>query len=148
MASVCNINTFDFINDKFYTLNIKELDPRQRDELIRFFVRTEDTNSLNENSSATESSQEPQTSERIETPVDSDEDIDNISRAEDNYVPDEYNNGSVSRKSRARKGSGRPGRGRASKAVTMYHSQISGDKGAIKIRIRKSNLSGTQPVSK
>ncbi|ENN75304.1 hypothetical protein YQE_08081, partial [Dendroctonus ponderosae] len=86
-------------------------------------------------------------SERIETPVDSDEEIDNISRAEDNYVPDEYNNGSISRKSRARKAAGRPGRGRASKAVTMYHSQISGDKGAIKIRIRKSNLSGTQPLA-
>ncbi|KAH1012685.1 hypothetical protein HUJ05_011794 [Dendroctonus ponderosae] len=110
-------------------------------------TQSEDTNSLNENSSATESSQEPQTSERIETPVDSDEEIDNISRAEDNYVPDEYNNGSISRKSRARKAAGRPGRGRASKAVTMYHSQISGDKGAIKIRIRKSNLSGTQPLA-
>lgn len=41
-----------------------------------------------------------------------------------------------------------PGRGRPKKAlVAMYHSQISGDKNTIKIRIKKSNLSA-QPNKK
>lgn len=40
------------------------------------------------------------------------------------------------------------GRGRPRKElVAMYHSQISGDKNTIKIRIKKSNLSAQIPVS-
>lgn len=43
--------------------------------------------------------------------------------------------------------SGAAGRGRPRKTlVAMYHSQISGDKNAIKIRIKKSNLTTQIPV--
>lgn len=62
-------------------------------------------------------------------------------------MPEEHNNGTL-KKSRKKRISSGPGRGRPAKAlVTMYHSQISGDKNAIKIRIKKSNLSNVQPVS-
>ncbi|KAJ8940321.1 hypothetical protein NQ318_014396, partial [Aromia moschata] len=64
-----------------------------------------------------------------------------------NFTPSEYSNG-VIRKSnhKKKKLSSGPGRGRPRKAlVAMYHSQISGDKNAIKIRIKKSNFT-TQPL--
>lgn len=59
---------------------------------------------------------------------------------------EEVNNGEI-KKSRKRKNASVPGtaRGRPRKAlVAMYHSQISGDKNTIKIRIKKSNLSPIQ----
>lgn len=60
----------------------------------------------------------------------------------------ELGNGAI-KKSRKKKNPTLPGgpRGRPRKAlVAMYHSQISGDKDAIKIRIRKSNMSQVQLV--
>lgn len=103
--------------------------------------QSEDTNSLNENSSATESSQEPQTSDFIQTSIDTEEDdYDKPSQTGDSYPHEEHNNGNL-KKNKKKKLSSGPGRGRPRKAlVTMYHSQISGDKNAIKIRIKKSNL--------
>lgn len=50
-------------------------------------------------------------------------------------------NGTLKKSYRKKKMSSGPGRGRPRKAlVAMYHSQISGDKNAIKIRIKKSCL--------
>ncbi|CAG9772902.1 unnamed protein product [Ceutorhynchus assimilis] len=116
------------------THNLKELDSS--------LSQSEDTN----NSSATESSQEPQTtSERIDT----EEEVDNLSQSDDVYVPEVHNNGNLNlKKTRKKKISSGPGRGRPAKAlVTMYHSQISGDKNAIKIRIKKSNMGHIQPLA-
>ncbi|KAL1506211.1 hypothetical protein ABEB36_005612 [Hypothenemus hampei] len=113
---------------------------------ISSMSQSEDTNSLNDNSSATESSQEPQTSERIDTPVDTEEEMDSLSQIGDNYFPEELSNGTMKKNKRKKISSG-PGRGRAPKpSVTMYHSQISGDKNAIKLRIKKSNFSNVQPL--
>ncbi|XP_066159229.1 F-box/LRR-repeat protein 6 [Euwallacea fornicatus] len=108
--------------------------------------QSEDTNSLNEASSATESSQEPQTLESIETPLETEEEFDVTPQTSESYVPEEQNNGNLKKPRKKRISSG-PGRGRAPKqSVTMYHSQISGDKNAIKIRIKKSSLSPTRPL--
>lgn len=52
--------------------------------------------------------------------------------------------GSRSRQ-RSSSGRGRPPKKRPT-TIATYHSQISGDKNTIKIRIRKSNLTGTQVV--
>lgn len=61
--------------------------------------------------------------------------------------PEEVSNGAI-KKSRKKRNAAVPtstGRGRPRKAfVAMYHSQISGDKNTIKIRIKKSNLSPVQ----
>lgn len=66
-----------------------------------------------------------------------------------NYEPWEHRNGVVKKSNKKKKLSSGPGRGRPRKAlVTMYHSQISGDKNAIKIRIKKSNFCTQIPPSK
>lgn len=53
-----------------------------------------------------------------------------------------FSNGAADKNSKVRKRAAATGRGRPRKAlVAMYHSQISGDKNTIKIRIKKSNLS-------
>lgn len=67
-----------------------------------------------------------------------------------NSFLDEVSNGAI-KKSRKRRNAGASvsssGRGRPRKAfVAMYHSQISGDKNTIKIRIKKSNLSPIQVI--
>lgn len=66
----------------------------------------------------------------------------------DNIITEEFvhkkstKNGLVKRNSKRKKISNGPVRGRPRKAlVAMYHSQISGDKNAIKIRIKKSSFS-------
>ncbi|KAF7286700.1 F-box and leucine-rich repeat protein 6 [Rhynchophorus ferrugineus] len=105
--------------------------------------QSEDTNSLNENSSATESNQEPQTSEPIEVTIESDEDdSDKLSQSSDTYFYESHSNGSFRRSNKKKRISSGPGRGRPRKTIVpMYQSQISGDKNAIKIRIKKSNMS-------
>ncbi|CAG9835871.1 unnamed protein product [Diabrotica balteata] len=65
------------------------------------------------------------------------------------YEPTEYRNGVIKKSNKKKKISSGPGRGRPRKAlVTMYQSQISGDKDAIKIRIKKSNFCTQMPPSK
>ncbi|XP_028133036.2 F-box/LRR-repeat protein 6 [Diabrotica virgifera virgifera] len=65
------------------------------------------------------------------------------------YEPTEYRNGVIKKSNKKKKLSSGPGRGRPRKAlVTMYQSQISGDKNAIKIRIKKSNFCTQMPPSK
>ncbi|KAG5896474.1 hypothetical protein JTB14_005855 [Gonioctena quinquepunctata] len=65
------------------------------------------------------------------------------------YQPLEHSNGVIRKSSKKKKISSGPGRGRPRKAlVTMYHSQISGDKNTIKIRIKKSNLCAQMPPNK
>lgn len=68
--------------------------------------------------------------------------------SDDNVIEEEFvhkkstKNGMVKRSSKRKKISNGPVRGRPRKAlVAMYHSQISGDKNAIKIRIKKSSFS-------
>lgn len=64
------------------------------------------------------------------------------------YNSPEYNNGVLRKTSKKKKLSSGPGRGRPRKAlVAMYHSQISGDKNAIKIRIKKSNFTAQVQVN-
>lgn len=82
---------------------------------------------------------------------------DSVQKLENNYKQEqtvfdnEYNNGiyanaikssnKVTKSNKKRAGELSTARGRPRKAlVPMYHSQISGDKNAIKIRIKKSNL--------
>lgn len=60
---------------------------------------------------------------------------------------EEVSNGAIKKSRKRRNATAVPstGRGRPRKAlVAMYHSQISGDKNTIKIRIKKSNLSPIQ----
>ncbi|CAG9815553.1 unnamed protein product [Phaedon cochleariae] len=65
------------------------------------------------------------------------------------YKPLEIRNGIVKKSNKKKKLSSGPGRGRPRKAlVTMYHSQISGDKNTIKIRIKKSNFCAQIPPNK
>lgn len=64
------------------------------------------------------------------------------------YDSSEHNNGVLRKTSKKKKLSSGPGRGRPRKAlVAMYHSQISGDKNAIKIRIKKSNFTAQVQVN-
>lgn len=126
---------------------------KKNEKLKKKIYFLEDTNSLYEASSATESSQTPQTSERFQTPVDTssistEEEPDNLPHTSVTYVPDEHNNGTLKKPKKKRISSG-PGRGRTPKhLVAVYHSQISGDKNAIKIRIKKSELTTIQPLTK
>lgn len=126
---------------------IVKLEPSETDFLkdadVSSVSQSEDTNSLNENSSANESSQEPQTSEPIEEPLESEEeDSDRLSQSSDNYYYDRQNNGSFGTSTKKKRISSGTVRGRPRKTVVpMYHSQISGDKNAIKIRIKKSHFS-------
>lgn len=58
-----------------------------------------------------------------------------------NYEPREHRNGVIKKLNKKKKLTSGPGRGRPRKAhITMYQSQISGDKNTIKIRIKKSNF--------
>ncbi|XP_050296508.1 F-box/LRR-repeat protein 6 [Anthonomus grandis grandis] len=92
-----------------------------------------DTNSLNEHSTTTESSQDPPEGEE--------------DRGEEDhlYEPEEQHSNGAFKKGRKKRISSGPGRGRPKALVTMYHSQISGDKNAIKIRIKKGNPSALPP---
>ncbi|XP_060526651.1 F-box/LRR-repeat protein 6 [Cylas formicarius] len=101
-----------------------------------------DTNNTNENSSNTESSQEPHSLEILK-PSEED-DLDKSSVNSDSFANFDHSNGIIKKTGKKKKLSSGPGRGRPRKAhVAMYHSQISGDKNTIKIRIKKSNFSTT-----
>lgn len=112
---------------------------------FEYTSKTDDINSLTENSSTTDSQLTVETQSSDTTAFDDKlqqqyQLFDNVS--DHNGVVKKANN----RKKRVTNSG--PGRGRPKKAlVAMYHSQISGDKNTIKIRIKKSNLSA-QPNKK
>ncbi|XP_049821384.1 F-box/LRR-repeat protein 6 isoform X2 [Aethina tumida] len=118
---------------------------------------SEDTNSLNDGGSTTDSQPSNATDPHPFDPYkmeddDLDDDTDDKRDVESpaDVVLPPHNNGAVRRN--AAKRSGRPsgpGRGRPKKGhVAMYQSQISGDKNAIKIRIKKSGFTSQIPQTK
>lgn len=103
---------------------------------------SEDTNSINDGSTMDYQNIETQSSDPYNI-------TNEKSFGDVKFEHSEHSNGVVRKTNHKRKKlSNGPGRGRPRKAlVAMYHSQISGDKDTIKIRIKKSNLTTQVQVS-
>lgn len=103
---------------------------------------SEDTNSINDGSTTDYQNMESRPSDPYR--VNNEKPFGNV-----NFEHSEHSNGVVRKTNHKKKKlSSGPGRGRPRKAlVAMYHSQISGDKDTIKIRIKKSNYTTQVQVS-